>query len=143
VPPPPSSLETATAALARRDRSAADLVAYLERRGSTPEDAAQTVERLAAAGYVDDARFARRRAETLAERGYGDSGIRFELARVGVGTEEAEAAVAELTPEHERAIAELRRARAPLAAARRLAAKGFSPDAIEAAAASIRLELGA
>jgi regulatory protein len=140
VPAPPSALEAATAALARRDRSAADLVAYLERRGSTPEDAAEAVERLEAAGYVDDARYARRRAEVLAERGYGDDGIRCELTREGVGAEESDAAVAELVPERERAVAELRRARSPRAAARRLATKGFSADAIEAAATAVRLE---
>jgi regulatory protein len=123
---PRSALEVATAALAQRDRSAASLVAYLERRGAAPEDASHAVERLAAAGYVDDARFALRRAEVLAERGQGDEAIRFVLAKDGVGADEIDAA-----------LAALQRAMTPLAGARRLAGKGFSADAIESALAAL------
>jgi len=134
---PRSALEAATAALAQRDRSAASLVAYLERRGAAPEDASHAVECLAAAGYVDDARFALRRAEVLAQRGQGDEAIRFALAKDGVGAEEMDAALAALAPERERALAALYRAKTPLAGARRLAGKGFSPDAIESALAAL------
>src|SRR5205823_10954302 len=84
----PTALEAATKALARRDRSAADLTAYLERRGTGAEDAATAVERLRQAGYVDDARYATARAEVLAERGYGDEAVRFELGRNGLGAVE-------------------------------------------------------
>ena len=59
----PTALEAAAKALARRDRSAADLTAYLERRGTAPEEAGEAVERLQQAGYVDDGRYAARRAE--------------------------------------------------------------------------------
>jgi regulatory protein len=134
---PRSALEVATAALAQRDRSAASLVAHLERRGAAPEDASSAVERLAAAGYVDDARFALRRAEVLAERGHGDEAIRFALAKDGVGAEEIDAALAALAPERERALAALQQAKTPLAMARRLAAKGFSADAIESGLAAL------
>jgi regulatory protein len=137
---PRSALEAATAALAQRDRSAASLVRYLEQRGAAPEDASHAVERLAAAGYVDDARFALRRAEVLAERGQGDEAIRFALAKDGVGAEEVDAALAALAPERERALAALQRAKTPLAGARRLAAKGFSADAIESALAALPRE---
>ena len=133
----PTALEAATKALARRDRSAADLTAYLERRGTAAEDAATAVERLRQAGYVDDVRYATARAEVLAERGYGDEAVRFELGRDGLGAAEIEAALAALAPEPERAIAVLRRAKTPLAALRRLAAKGFSADAIESALAAL------
>jgi len=133
----PTALEAAAKALARRDRSAADLTAYLERRGTAPDDAATAVERLQQAGYVDDGRYATSRAEVLAERGYGDEAVRFELHRDGVAAEEIEAALASLAPERERALAILRRARTPLAAVRRLAGKGFSADVIESALAAL------
>jgi regulatory protein len=134
---PRSALEAATAALARRDRSAAGLVAYLEQRGTPPDDAARAVEQLTEAGYVDDARFAVRRAEVLAERGHGDASIRFSLANEGVAPDEIEAALAQLTPERERAVGALRAAPAPLPAVRRLAAKGFAVDSIESALAAL------
>ena len=135
--PPRSALEAATAALAQRDRSAAGLAAYLERRGTTPEDAARAVERLAEAGYVDDTRYAFRRAEVLVGRGHGDASIRFDLERDGVDCEVVDAVLAALEPERERALALLRRAQSPLAGVRRLGAKGFSADAIESALAAL------
>jgi regulatory protein len=136
----PTALEAAAKALARRDRSAADLTAYLERRGTPAEDAATAVERLQQAGYVNDGRYAATRAEVLAERGYGDEGVRFELERDGLGTDEIAAALAALAPERERALELLRRAKSPLAGVRRLAAKGFAADSLEAALAEARLE---
>jgi regulatory protein len=132
-----TALEAATAALARRDRSAAGLAAYLERRGTTPKDAFEAVERLRHLGYVDDARFARRRAEVLAERGRGDAAIRDELERAGVKADHIDVAIAGLAPEEERAWTVARRARSRAAGARRLVAGGFSADAIEAAVAGL------
>jgi SOS response regulatory protein OraA/RecX len=136
----PTALEAATKALARRDRAAADLVAYLERRGTAPEEASAAVERLREAGYVNDARYASARAETLAARGFGDAAVRDELGRDGVAPEEIDAALAGLTPERERARGIMRQAKAPLAGVRRLAAKGFSAESIEAAAAEAQLD---
>jgi len=136
----PTALEAATKALALRDRSAADLTAYLERRGTAPEDAYRAVERLREAGYVDDARYAAARAEVLAGRGFGDAAVRFELERDGVAADHVELVVAALVPERERALAVLRKAKTPLAGLRRLAAKGFSAESVEAAAAEARLE---
>jgi regulatory protein len=139
VTPRPTALEAAAKALARRDRSAADLTAYLESRGTAADEAATAVERLRAAGYVDDARYATTRAEVLAERGYGDEAVRFELERDGLGADEIEAALAALVPERDRALELLRRAKSPLTAIRRLAAKGFGSDSLEAALAEARL----
>jgi regulatory protein len=136
----PTALETATKALARRDRAAADLVAYLERRGAAPAEAVAAVERLREAGYVDDARYAAARAESLAARGFGDAAVRYELERDGVAADEIDVALSDLPPERERAFNVLRRAKTPLAAVRRLAAKGFSAESIEAAAAEARLD---
>lgn len=140
MPARPTALETATKALARRDRSSADLIAYLERRGSAPDAAAAAVERLRDAGYVDDARYAVARAENLAARGFGDAAVRFELERDGVGADEIDAAVAALLPERERAVALLQAAKTPLTALRRLAAKGFGAESLETAAAEAGLE---
>jgi len=128
-----TALETAAAALARRDRSAAGLVAYLKRRGVDESEARRAVERLCDAGYVNDARYASARAEVLAGRGFGDEAVRFELERDGLADDEIAAALGELEPERERALDLLRTAKSPAAGARRLAAKGFSADTIESA----------
>jgi SOS response regulatory protein OraA/RecX len=143
MPLRPTALEAATKALVHRDRSAASLTAYLEQRGTAPEEAADAVERLRQAGYVDDGRYASARAETLAARGYGDDAVRFELERDGVGAEEVEAALAALPPERERALRLVGAAASSPAALRRLAAKGFSPDSVEAALATLHTEPGA
>ena len=82
------ALELAAAAPARRDYSAAELRAYLERRGVEADDAGDAVERLEAVGYVNDARAAAARAEALAARGYGDAFIRADLERRGVEGEQ-------------------------------------------------------
>ena len=80
-------LDRAVRALARRDHSAESLRAKLARAG-VPEDAQNdALETLERAGYVDDARFARARAEQLAARGYGDEWIRADLDAQGVAAE--------------------------------------------------------
>jgi SOS response regulatory protein OraA/RecX len=137
-----TALEAATKALARRDRSAAGLAAYLERKGTDPDDARAAVERLREAGYVNDERYATARAEALADRGYGDEAVRFELEREGLAPDQIAAVLLALPPERERATAFLLKARTPLTGIRRLAAKGFSADALEAAIAAARFEPG-
>jgi SOS response regulatory protein OraA/RecX len=137
-----TALEAAAKALARRDRSVADLTAYLERKGVDPDEVRTAVERLRDAGYVDDVRYANARAEALADRGFGDDAVRFELEREGLAADRIAAALLALPPERERAIAFLARARTPLLGIRRLAAKGFSADAIESAVAHARVEDG-
>jgi len=133
----PTALEVAAKALAHRDRSAANLTAYLEQRGAAPEEASGAVERLQEAGYIDDARYASSRAEALADRGYGDDAVRFDLERDGVSADDVEAALSSLRPERERALSLLRAAKTPPAAIRRLAGKGFSRDSIDAALAAL------
>ena len=132
----PTALEVAAKALAHRDRSAANLTAYLERHGAAPDEATQAVARLQEAGYVDDARYAFARAEALAARGYGDDGVRYQLERDGVAADHVDAALAAIGPERDRALRVVRSAKTPPAAIRRLAAKGFSRDSIEAALAA-------
>ncbi len=136
------ALAAATSALTRRDRSVVALAEYLAGRGVGRKERAEVVERLSDIGYLDDARFALGRAQSLADRGYGDDAVRFELDREGVAADEVEAALAALPPERERALAVLRQSRTPLTGLRRLAAKGFSADAIEFAVAAARLDDG-
>jgi SOS response regulatory protein OraA/RecX len=136
------ALGAATRALARRDRSVVGLADYLARRGVGRKERAEAVDRLADIGYLDDERFAFGRARSLAERGYGDDAVRFELEREGVAADRIDTAVAGLAAERERALSVLRGSRSALAGIRKLAAKGFSADSIEAAAAEARIDLG-
>ena len=127
------ALEAAGKALSHRDRSLAGLAAELERRGVPPQARAGAVETMSRLGYVDDERFAVSRAASLAERGYGDEAIRFDLEQQGLGEEQVVAAIDELSPERERARTLADAAGATVKTARRLAAKGFSAEAIESA----------
>lgn len=128
-----NALAAATAALARRDHSAAGLSAYLGERGVNAPERAQAVDTLARLGYLDDTRFAADRAASLVRRGFGDEGIRFDLARQGLDAEQIAAALETLEPEAERARALAAGLGSIARAARRLAANGFSPDAVESA----------
>src|SRR5262249_21679965 len=115
-----------------RDRSRAGLAAHLEARGVAPQarrDALGTLER---AGYVDDARFATRRADALASRGYGDAAIRFDLQHHGLHPARIDDALAALPPEERRAAELVSGAGDTARTARRLAARGFDPDTIAA-----------
>ena len=94
------------------------------------------LETLERAGYVDDSRFAASRATLLATRGYGDEAIRYDLERHGLADEPIAAALAGLEHESERARALVERMGRSPKTARRLAAKGFSADAVEAASAT-------
>ena len=127
------ALTRAARALAPRERSRSALRERLTRAGvpaSAREEALGTLER---AGLVDDARMAARRAEVLAERGYGDDAIRFDLEREGLAGQFVEAALAGLEPELERARALVERHGPDLRTARRLASKGFDAATVEEA----------
>ena len=125
----------AARALSRRDLSECELSERLERARVPPAARAETVERLAHAGAVDDERFARGRAELLAERDAGDLLIRHDLAGRGIAEELVDSSVAGLDPEPERA-AKLVQARGTgLKTARYLMRKGFSEESIEMAVA--------
>ena len=127
------ALDTAATALARRDRSIAELEARLEHRGVRPSERAAAVETMARLGYVDDERMAVDRAGNMASRGFGDEAIRFDLAGRGIEAELIAVALERLAPETERARAIVVRSESDLKAARALAAKGFSAETIETA----------
>ena len=132
----PDAVETALRALRAHDRSAAELDARLEQRGVGAAERADALATLERIGYVDDARFARSRAELLAERGSGDALIRHDLERRGIAAELVDAALAELEPEPERAAWIVRRRGPGAKTARYLASRGFAEEALAAAVAA-------
>jgi SOS response regulatory protein OraA/RecX len=127
------ALGVATSALRRRDLSSQGLAARLERAGVAPAAQTESLATLGRAGLVDDERFSRNRAAALADRGFGDAGIRHDLSRQGVPPELVEAALVELEPEGERARRIVERRGPGPRTARYLAGKGFCEDAVEAA----------
>jgi len=125
--------EIAVRALRARDRSRAAVGRRLARASVAPDVRAETLELLARNGLVDDARFAVRRAEALAERGYGDIAIEADLEREQISADERADALAALRPELERAEAVIARRGEGPRTARFLAGKGFGEDAVAAA----------
>jgi len=98
--PPDSAEDVALRALRAADRSRAELDTRLERRGFDAEERRHALDELERLGYLDDERTAALRAERLAGRGYGDAYVRADLESRGLP---AEAAIAALAPESERA----------------------------------------
>lgn len=118
--------ELALAYLARFATSAAKLEAYLRRKlrergwdGEGEPPVAALVERCVAAGYVDDAAYARSKAGSLRRRGYGSRRIDQSLGAAGIA--------AELREEVRATLAEERAAALTLARKRRLGPFGDRP----------------
>lgn len=124
-------------ALARRERSRAELEERLARAGVREADRQETLDRAEQTGLLDDARFAQARARSLVERGAGDALILEDLARHGVDDVTARAAVSELLPEAARAarIVELRGRTAKTI--RYLASRGFGEECVEGLVAEL------
>lgn len=127
------ALGTAVRALRRRDFSARGLDDRLERAGVEERERRAALGTLARAGLVDDGRFAHSRAASLAERGYGDEAIRWDLELQGVEADAAERALATLTPEEERAAAIAERRGRGAATAAFLARRGFGENSVDTA----------
>ena len=103
MPDDPFSL--AAQALYQKERSRAELGAWLLKRGFEDVDIEETLARLAKIGELDDARFARRYAEDKRElSGWGAERIREALEARGVGAAEIEAAIGDSGDELGRAI---------------------------------------
>ena len=130
------ALESALRALRHRDRSAAELRDWLARRDVPPAACDEALETLVRTGLLDDTRFAENRARVLADRGAGDTLIRYELEHAGVEQDAIEAALAALEAETTRAATVVRRRGAGVKTARYLRTKGFTEDAIAAAVAT-------
>ena len=94
--PESTPAQRALALLVRREHSRPELTRKLLARGIGAEEAAAAVEKMAAAGWQDDTRFACSLARTRAANGYGPLRIRAELASHGLGAESVTAAFAAL-----------------------------------------------
>jgi regulatory protein len=127
------ALEAATRALRSRPRSERQLDERLQRAGFTRDERTDTLGVLRRAGLLDDERFARLRAQVLAERNGGDALIRHDLHAQGFDAETVELALESLEPESARAARAAASRGGGLAAARFLARRGFADEAIEAA----------
>jgi SOS response regulatory protein OraA/RecX len=125
------ALATAARSLARRDLTEMELAERLSRARIAPAVRGEALGRLAQAGAVDDERFARSRAELLAERGAGDALIQHDLTERGIAQELVQAAVGGLEPEAARAQRIVERRGVSVRTARHLGGKGFSEDSIE------------
>ena len=125
------ALDVAARALRYRDHSRRSLEERLARRNVRPDASHAALTALERAGLVDDARVASSRAEALAERGYGDAAIRFDLERQGLAGELVEGAVARLVPERDRARRLVERRGADPKTARWLAGRGFDAASVE------------
>lgn len=125
------ALGVATRALRHREHSHAGLEERLRRAGIAGAEREEALETLERVGYVDDSRFAGRRAEQLASKDWGDAAIAADLERQGVEREAAAAAIAALEPERDRALEVAgRRGRTPKTGAY-LARRGFGEEALE------------
>lgn len=130
------ALECALRALRHRDRSAHEVDRRLAERGFDDGERRRALETLVRTGILDDERFARARAESLAARGAGNELIHHELDGVGLDPDVVADAIAALEPEIARArhIVEVRGASAKTA--RYLQGRGYSNDAVAAAVAT-------
>lgn len=86
---------------------------------------------------MDDARFAERRAATLAERGAGNALIEHDLGVAGIAQGVIDEALDALEAEPERAGQIVARRGASPKTARYLAGKGFSSDVVHAVVARV------
>jgi regulatory protein len=90
---PPEAFELAVTAIARKERTVAELRSWLGARGVEPDEIDTTLERLIAVGELDDERFAERFAEDKrALRGWGPDRIREALLERGIERSLAEGA---------------------------------------------------
>ena len=139
-------VEARTAALSvlsHRDHTVTTLRGRLDAKGIAPVDRDVAIETMERAGLVDDSRFAQGRAAALAARGAGNLMIRDDLERRGVSAELVNQAIQGLEPEFDRVRRLLTAHGTSPRTLRRLAAKGFSEDALEALVADQReAELG-
>ena len=131
------ALAAAGRVLRRRDVSRRALEESLARVGVRAGARERAVTTLTGVGALDDHRLAQRRAASLAERGWGDAAIRVRLEGEGLAPEHVETALAELTPESERAARLVARVPNPRRAWNLLARRGFDPETVTTAVAPL------
>jgi regulatory protein len=127
------AMAKAAGVVRRRDVTKTELEERLARAHVDRATRADVVERLTDVGAVDDIRFARERAQSLARRNAGDLLIRHDLSGRGIAAESVDEAIGALEPEAVRAARVIGRRGAGPKTARYLGGKGFSEDAIESA----------
>jgi len=125
------ALTKATRMLARRPLPRALLEERLEKKGVAPVALEEAVSVLEQAHYLNDHAYSLDRAESLAERGYGNAAIRYILEQERVESELVAEALAALEPELKRAQALLAGAADTRRVLRRLATRGFSAETLE------------
>jgi regulatory protein len=122
--------------LMRVARSEAEIRLRLTRVGYSARAVDETLRRLREQRFIDDQQLARNRAQTLADRGYGDAWIENDLLQRGLAEALVQQALEGLPPESERAAVWLERGSArggPGKAWRALLQRGFSADTAESA----------
>lgn len=127
------AVSSALRAVSTRDLSSQRLRERLQRRGIPSIEREAAVGALQRAGFVDDGRYATRRAASLADRGHGDAAIRWRLEGEGVAPDLVAAALGALEPELDRAQRVVAARGAGVRTARELARRGFGEDAVESA----------
>jgi regulatory protein len=99
---PEDAFERAVGALGQRERTSAELAAWLAERGYGPTEVKAAIERLTAIGELDDERFACRYAEDKRElRGWGADRIREALAAKGLDRATIDVALGAVTADEE------------------------------------------
>lgn len=134
-----AALRSAAGVLGRRDLTRAELRAALVQAGACAEDADWACDWLAGQGIVDDGRVAGREVElAVRAKGWGRAKVEARLEARGAEPSASGEALALLDEGTEAALAvqALRKRpgeRSPAAAARFLASRGFSEEAVRAA----------
>jgi SOS response regulatory protein OraA/RecX len=131
------ALAAAARVLRRRDVSRRALDERLTRAGVGAGERDRAVTALVKAGALDDGRLAERRAEHLAERGWGDEAIRARLEREGIRGEDVECAISALPSEAVRAARLVAEAGDTRRAWALLNRRGFDPETAADAAATL------
>lgn len=99
--PDPTPTQRALGLLTRREHSRKELARKLQAKGVAREDADRAIDRLADAGWQDDARFAESLARMRANAGYGPIHIRAELGTHGLDADAVRTALDAIEAEHD------------------------------------------
>ena len=91
--PPPTATQRALGLLVRREHSRKELTRKLTARGVESAEAEAAIDKLAEAGWQDDARFAELLVRSRAASGHGPLHVRAELRMHGLGGEAIAAAM--------------------------------------------------
>lgn len=135
--PRPDALTQATRLLAATDKSRAQLLEALRKRGYEEGEAEDAAARAQALGYLDDGRVARKKAQAELRAGWAGEALLARLTLAGLEEPLARAAVQEAiseagwsAPEAARALIAGRKLFGAKAA-RFLASRGFEEDVVE------------